>query len=406
MRPHMVYKKDKDSIMPFDLQHLRQDTPGCAHVLHFNNAGSSLMPRPVLDATVAHLQLETRIGGYEAAAQATQSLEHVYDAVATLISCSRDEVAIVENATRAWDMAFYSIPFKPGDRILTASTEYASNYIAFLQRSQKTGATIEVIPTDEHGQVSVDALKNMLDDRVKLIAITHIPTNSGIVQPIADIGKLTHAAGILYLVDACQSVGQMPIDVQQIGCDMLSATGRKYLRGPRGTGFLYVRRSVLEQLEPPFLDLHSAEWVSPDRYEIRPDARRFENWETNYAGKIGLGVAIDYANSLGLDVIWRRVKTLAYQLRSQLTTLPDVIVRDRGITQCGIVTFTIEGHDPEDIKRTLTASNINVSVAMRNGALLDMDAKKLASVVRASVHYYNSEEEIDRFCQHIANIIR
>ena len=391
--------------MPFDLQRLRQDTPGCAHVLHFNNAGSSLMPQPVLDATVAHLQLEARIGGYEAAAQAAKSIEHVYDAVAALINCARDEVAIVENATRAWDMAFYSIPLQAGDRILTASTEYASNYIAFLQRAQKTGVTIEVIPADEHGQVSLDALKNMLDEKVKLIAITHVPTNSGIVQPIAAIGKLAREAGILYLVDACQSVGQMPIDVQQIGCDMLSATGRKYLRGPRGTGFLYVRRTILEQLEPPFLDLHAAEWVSPTHYEIRSDARRFENWETNYAGKIGLGVAIDYANHLGLDTIWRRVKTLAYQLRSQLTTLPDVIVRDRGITQCGIVTFTIEGHDPEDIKRTLSAANINVSVAMRNGALLDMDARKLTSVVRASVHYYNSEEEIERFCRNMERII-
>ncbi|GAC1434605.1 MAG: aminotransferase class V-fold PLP-dependent enzyme [Ktedonobacteraceae bacterium] len=391
--------------MPFDLQRVRQDTPGCAHVLHFNNAGSSLMPQPVLDATVAHLQLEARIGGYEAAAQAKNSIEHVYDAVATLISCSRDEVAILENATRAWDMAFYSIPFKSGDRILTASTEYASNYIAFLQQAQKTGAVIEVIPNDEHGQVSLDALRKMLDNKVRLIAFTHVPTNSGLVQPIAAIGKIAREAGILYLVDACQSVGQMPIDVQSIGCDMLSATGRKYLRGPRGTGFLYVRRAILERLDPPFLDLHAAEWVAADRYEIRQDARRFENWETNYAGKIGLGVAIDYANHLGLDTIWRRVKTLAYQLRSQLTTLPDVIVRDRGITQCGIVTFTIEGHDPEDIKRKLAASNINVSVATRNGALLDMDARKLTSVVRASVHYYNSEEEIERFCQHIAHII-
>ena len=342
--------------MPFDLQHIRQDTPGCAHVLHFNNAGSSLMPQPVLDATIAHLQLEARIGGYEAAAQATHSIEHVYDAVATLINCSRDEIAIVENATRAWDMAFYSIPFKHGDRILTASSEYASNYIAFLQRAQKTGAIIEVIPNDEHGQVSLGALKNMIDDKVKLIAITYVPTNSGLVQPIAAIGKVAREAGILYLVDACQAIGQIPIDVQQVGCDMLSTTGRKYLRGPRGTGFLYVRHNVLEQLEPPFLDLHAAQWVAPDRYEIRDDARRFENWETNYAAKIGLGVAIDYANSIGLDTIWRRIKALSYQLRSQLTTLPDVIVRDRGITQCGIVTFTVEGHDPEDIKRQLATS--------------------------------------------------
>ena len=392
--------------MPFDLQRVRQDTPGCTHVLHFNNAGSSLMPQPVLDATIAHLQLEARIGGYEAAAQARNRIEHVYDAVATLINCSRDEVAIIENATRAWDMGFYSIPFQPGDRILTASSEYASNYIAFLQRAQKTGAIIEVIPNDEHGQVSLDALRNMIDNKVKLIAITHVPTNSGLVQPIVAIGKIAREAGVLYLVDACQAIGQIPIDVQQVGCDMLSTTGRKYLRGPRGTGFLYVRHALIEQLEPPFLDLHAAEWVSADHYKMRPDARRFESWETNYAAKIGLGVAIDYANHIGLDSIWHRIKTLSYQLRSQLTTLPDVIVRDRGITQCGIVTFTVEGHDPEEIKRKLAASNINVSVAVRSSALLDMDARKLTSVIRASVHYYNSEEEVERFCQQIEKIVR
>ncbi len=391
--------------MLFDLQRARQDTPGCANVLHFNNAGSSLMPQQVLDATISHLHLEANIGGYEAAAQAKDSVEHVYDAVAGLINCSRDEVAIIENATRAWDMAFYSIPLKPGDRILTASPEYASNYIAFLQRVQKTGAIIEVIPNDEHGQVSLDALQNMLDNRVKLIALTHVPTNSGLVQPVAAVGRIARQAGILYLVDACQSTGQMPIDVQQIGCDMLSTTGRKYLRGPRGTGFLYVRRNLLEQLEPPFLDLYSAQWVASDRYEIRKDARRFETFETNYSAKIGLGVAIDYAAQLGLDNIWRRVKALSYQLRSQLTTLPDIIVRDRGILQCGIVTFTVEGHDPEDIRRELAASNINVSVAVRSSALLDMDARKLTSVVRASVHYYNSEEEIEQFCSLIEKIV-
>ncbi len=391
--------------MPFDLQHVRQDTPGCAHVLHFNNAGSALMPQPVLDATIAHLQLEAQIGGYEAATQAHDAIEHVYDATAALLNCSRDEVAIVENATRAWDMAFHSIPFKPGNRILTAASEYASNYIAFIQIAQKTGAVVEVVPNDAQGQVSLDALRNMIDDRVKLIAITHVPTNGGLVQPIAAIGKVAREAGILYLVDACQSSGQMPLDVQQIGCDMLSATGRKYLRGPRGTGFLYVRRDILERLEPPFLDLLSATWVAPDRYEIRSDARRFENWETNYAGKIGLGVAIDYTNQQGLDTIWRRVKALAYQLRSQLAALPDVIVRDRGVTQCGIVTFTIEGKDPEEIQQQLAKSNINVSVSVRSSTLLDMDARKLNSMVRASVHYYNSEQEVERFCTKVVETL-
>jgi len=384
--------------MAFDLQRARQETPGCEHVLHFNNAGSSLMPQAVLDATIGHLQLEARIGGYEAAEQAEDAIERVYDAAATLINCSRDEIAVIENATRAWDMAFYSIPFQPGDRILTAMAEYASNYIAFLQIARKTGAVVEVVPNDAHGQLSLEALRKMIDERVKLIAITHVPTNGGLVNPIVEVGKVARENGILYLVDACQSVGQMPIDVEQIGCDMLSATGRKYLRGPRGTGFLYVRKSVLERLEPPLLDLHAAEWVDKDTYIMSPNARRFETWETNYAGKIGLGVAIDYALGLGMDSVWRRVKGLAYMLRTRLSPLPGVIVRDRGVNQCGIVTFNIEDKNPEEIKLALKKQHINVSVTTRGSTLLDMDARGLVSMVRASVHYFNSEDEVERFC--------
>jgi cysteine desulfurase/selenocysteine lyase len=391
--------------MPFDLQRSRQDTPGSAHVLHFNNAGSSLMPQPVLDATINHLQLEAQIGGYEAFQQANATIEHGYDAAAALIGCSRTEIAMVENATRAWDMAFYSIPFHAGDRILTSMTEYASNYIAFLQIAHKTGVVIEAIPNDEHGQVSVEALRNMIDEHVKLIAITHVPTSGGLVNPIADIGKVARAAGILYIVDACQSVGQMPIDVNTIGCDMLSATGRKYLRGPRGTGFLYVRQAVLERLEPPFLDMHAATWVARDRYEMRSDARRFENWEANYAGRIGLGVAIDYAMQWGVDTTWRRIKTLAYQLRTQLSPLPGVIVHDRGIIQCGIVTFTIEDKEPEAIQQELSDQHINVSVSVVESTRLDMEARGLTSMVRASVHYYNSEEEVERFCEQIEKML-
>lgn len=387
--------------MPFDLQRARLETPGCEHVLHFNNAGSALPPQPVLDATIAHLQLEARIGGYEAAAQAHEAIEHTYDAVASLLNCAREEVALVESATHAWDLAFYAIPFKPGDRILTAKAEYASNYIAYLQLARKIGVTVEAIPNDEHGQLSVAALRQMLDERVKLIAITHVPTSGGLVNPAAEVGKVAREHGILYLLDACQSVGQMPIDVASIGCDLLSATGRKYLRGPRGTGFLYVRDAILDQLEPPFLDLHSAEWVAPDRYTVRADARRFESWESNLAARIGLGVAIDYALSWGMDKIWRRVRDLAYALRTRLSPIPGVIVHDRGITQCGIVTFTVEGQEPAEIRRVLAAQQINVTVAERNSTLLDLGERGLTSMVRASVHYYNSEEEIERFTRAI-----
>jgi cysteine desulfurase / selenocysteine lyase len=389
--------------MAIDVQRARRETPGCESVLHLNNAGAALMPQSVLHATIGHLQLEALVGGYEAAAQAREAVEHVYDAAATLVGCHRDEIAIVENATRAWDMAFYAVPLGPGDRILTAVAEYASNYIAFLQVARKTGAVVEVIPNDASGQLAVEALRRAIDDRVKLIAITHVPTNGGLVNPAAAVGQVAREAGVLYLLDACQSIGQLPIDVEAIGCDMLSATGRKYLRGPRGTGFLYVRREVLARLEPPFLDLHAAQWVARDRFEIRPDARRFENWETYYAGKIGLGVAIDYALQWGVEAIWDRIKRLADDLRQQLSTIPGVTVRDEGVERCGIVSFTVTGSDADKIQGRLAEVRINVSVSRVSSTRLDMEARALPDLVRASVHYYNTAEEIARFCAVLAS---
>ncbi len=384
--------------MTIDVARARRETPGCETVLHFNNAGSALMPQPVLEATRNYLDLEAQIGGYEAADREEAAVERVYGAAAELLGAAPDEIAFIENATRAWDMAFYALPFAPGDRILTARAEYVSNVVAFLQVAEKTGAVVEVIPSDETGQVSVEALAAMIDERVKLIAITHVPTNGGLVNPAAGIGKIAREAGITYLLDACQSVGQMPVDLGEIGCDILSTTGRKYVRGPRGTGLLYVRRELCQTLEPPFLDVHAADWVAADRYKIRGDARRIENWETNYAGKVGLGVALDYALGWGLDAIWERVQCLGERLRQELEAIPGVTVRDVGVERCGIVTFTVDGVGADEVQRQLAAQAMNVTVSSVSSTRFDMEARGLTEVVRASVHYYNDEAEVERFC--------
>jgi selenocysteine lyase/cysteine desulfurase len=384
--------------MTIDIARVRTETPACAHVLHFNNAGAALPPAPVIGAVCNHLKREATIGGYEAAEEASPSIEHAYDALAAMLGCGRDEVAMVENATRAWDMAFYAQTFRSGDRILTGRSEYASNAIALLQVAGRTGARIEVVPDDAHGQIDVEALRNLLDSRVRLIALTHVPTNGGLVNPAAAVGAVAREAGVPFLLDACQSAGQMPLRVDELGCDMLSATGRKFLRGPRGTGFLYVRRQWIEKLDPPLLDLHAATWTSPDTYEVRKDAKRFENWESFVAGRIGLGVAVDYALGLGLDAIRLRVTELAEALRAQLTAIPGVTVRDKGLVRCGIVTFTKETEDPASLHRRLRARAINTSVSTAEYARFDMAERKLESMLRASVHYYNTEEEVARFC--------
>ncbi|MDN3354585.1 aminotransferase class V-fold PLP-dependent enzyme [Actinomadura sp. DC4] len=377
-----------------DITRIRADTPGCARVTHFNNAGAALQPRPVLDTVRGHLETEGLIGGYEAADAAMDRLVGAYDSLARLVNAGPGEIAITENATRAWDTAFYGIRFRPGDRVLTSAGEYGSNALALLHAARERGIKVEVLPDDEHGQVSLDALSATLGPDVRLVAVNHIPTHDGLVNPVAEIGRLVRAAGALYLVDAVQSVGQLPVDVDAIGCDLLSATGRKFLRGPRGIGFLYVRRAVLDLIAPTFIDDRSAEWTGPESYELREDARRFESYERSAALQLGLAAAAEYAMEIGLDVIERRVSALAARLREALAEVPGVVVRDRGARRSGIVTFTREGHDSAEIVASLARKKINVRLSEQTYRY-DEGATP-APRVRASVHYYNTEEEIAR----------
>jgi len=383
---------------------LRRDTPGTENVIHFNNAGAALMPKVVSKSIINYLCEESLYGGYETADKNRNSIEETYSVIGKFINAHSNEIALLENATAAWNMAFFSIDFSDGDRILTSKSEYASNYLSYLRLQEKVNVQIEVIPNDEHGLTSVTSLNNMMDGKVKLISITHIPTNSGLVNPVEKIGEIAQKHDCFYLVDACQSVGQYPVDVQAIGCDMLSATGRKYLRGPRGTGFLYVNSDQISNLLPPFIDLHAAEWTSKTTYQIRNDARRFENWEMNYAGVMGLKKAVEYASDIGIQRIWKRITKLAEKLRWELAELPGVTIHDIGKTKGGIVTFTIDSISAQEVKKYLSDKNINVSTSSKSSTLLDMDERDLSNLIRASVHYYNTETEIKQFITAIDNI--
>lgn len=389
----------------FDINRARRDTKACEDIVHFNNAGSSLMPIPVADALRSYLAQEEMIGGYETVEAQTDALQNFYASTARLLNCKPTEVAFVENATRAWDMAFYSLRFAEGDKILTSIAEYGSNVIAYNQQVARHGVELVFVDNDEHGQIDVKALESLIDDRVKLISITHIPTGGGLVNPASAVGKIANAAGIPFLLDSCQGMGQVDLDVEELGCDMLCGTGRKYLRGPRATGMLYVKESFINELEPYVLDQHAATLVSPTEYTIREDAKRFENWEQFFAGKAALGTAIDYAMSYGMPDIQHRVFSLGGELRKKLSDVDGVTLTDEGVQQCGIVTFKTAQKTPAEIKTRLREKQINVSVSGGSGGLVSFQQRGLVDVVRASVHYYNTSEEIDYFVTSLRKVL-
>jgi selenocysteine lyase/cysteine desulfurase len=391
--------------LPFDVDRARADTRALPHVLHFNNAGSSLMPAPVADGLHDFLVAEEQSGGYETAGARADQLDNFYSAFAKLLNCKPAEVAYIENATRAWDMVFYSIPLQPGDRILTSVAEYGSNIIACLQRARQTGAELVVVPNDEHGQLDTRALQALIDERTRLICVSHIPTGGGLVNPVSEIGRIANDANVPFLLDACQSMGHMPVDVAEIGCDFASGTGRKYLRGPRGTGVLYISEAMTAKLEPVMLDQHAADLSTPTNYQVIETAKRFENWEQYFAGKAALGIAVDYAMSWGLDNIWQRNRTLADRLRHELEQIAGVTVTDEGQTRCGIVTFCSKQKAATELQQLFAGACINVSVSSGSGTLRSFQQRGLDEVLRASVHYFNTESEIDVFIDKLARYL-
>lgn len=395
------------------LETLRADTPGTQHVVHLNNAGASLMPMPVVEAITNYIALEAEMGGYEAAESSRDAIRGFYTATAELLNTKPDNIAATANATDAYARALSAIPFERGDVILTTRNDYASNQIAFLSLQKRFGLKIVRADDDTYGGVSVDDMAAKIRSlRPRLVAVTHVPTNSGLVQPVEAIGQLCREYDALYLVDACQSVGQLPVDVTQIQCDFLTATCRKFLRGPRGMGFLYVSDKVLsEGYAPLFIDLHGASWESADQFRPVPTALRFEDWEFPYALVLGAAEAHRYALRVGLENIARRNAELCTTLRTKLSALPNaarpgVRLLDEGHHLSSIITLASERKSAADLKAALSAERINTSLSTYGSAILDYERKGMTTAaLRISPHYYNTETEIDTVVETLERIL-
>jgi selenocysteine lyase/cysteine desulfurase len=378
-----------------DLAAVRRDTPACHRGVFLDTAGSSLPPVQVLDEVIGHLRREAEVGGYRAHDERLEDLENGYGVLAELLGCEPDEVAFTDSATRSWLAAFDAVPLSADDRVLVTEAEYAGNAIPLLRRAAEVGASVLPVPSDPTGCVDVNALRAMLDERVKLVSLVHVPTNGGLVNPVAPVAEAAHDVGALVLLDGCQSVGQVPVDAGALGVDIISGTGRKWLRGPRGSGFLMVRRAVLPRLRPRQVDLRSGTWSSPDRYELRSDARVFELWESSVADRLGLLAAVRYALALGIDSIAAAVRDRAAYLRAGLSAVPGVTVHDLGTDQCGIVSFTVDGVPPAAVMSRLAAHDVTVTVTGVTSTQYDMTRRGLPEVVRASPHYFLTPEQLD-----------
>jgi cysteine desulfurase/selenocysteine lyase len=391
--------------VPLDLAAIRRDTRACEIVAHFNNAGASLPPSVVMDTVHHHLRSEEVFGGYEAQALVEDDLARARGSLAALVGGRAREIAFLSSSTQAFATALLSLPWKRGDRILVGENEYPSNVHAYAFLKKRHGVRVRYVPDDEYGQIDVDALRGAIDERTRLIVLTHVPTYSGLVNPASEVGAVAREAGVPFLLDACQSIGQLDLDVGEIGCDMLSAAGRKYLRGPRGSAFLWVRQSMLETMTPPVADQNGAAWNGGEDFDYAEDARRFEVFERSVALQLGLGAAARYALGVGMAAVEDRVRVLAAGLRGLLSDIPGVTVRDRGKNLCGIVTFTVEGFSAEEIGVALRERFINTSIVRRSMAMRTFPARDLAEVTRASVHYYNTEDELLRLADTVRSLL-
>jgi cysteine desulfurase / selenocysteine lyase len=380
-----------------NVEQLRQETPGCLNQIFFNNAGASLIPKPALKAMIDYLEQENLVGGYELAQQKMPQTAQFYEQAAILLNTKPQNIAFANHATDAYNKAISSIPFKKNDTILTTIDDYVSNHITFLSLQKRFGINIITSKKRFNNEIDFeDFEEKIIVHKPILVAVTHVPTNTGLIQNVEKVGELCQKHNALFLLDACQSVGQIEVDVQNIQCDFLTATGRKFLRGPRGTGLLYVSDKVLNLgLEPLFLDLHSAQWTSTNTYKTVKTAQKFESWELSHASLLGFATSLKYLNDIGIKNIEIQNKKISGYFREKLSIIENILVLDYGKNLSNIITWQHKKLSLLEHQTILKQNKICFSIAHKSVAIFDFEAKKVDWAIRFSPHYYNTIEEID-----------
>lgn len=386
-----------------DLNAIRKDTPGCSDKIFLNSAGSSLMSKIVVDTIVNYLYEEQQFGGYETINRNSALINEFYKEAAKLINAKPDNIAFVTSSTDGYAKALSSISFKEGDCIITTNDDYVSNQIAFISLQKRHHINIVRVANLPDHELDLEDFERLIKKhQPKLVAVTHIPTNSGLIQNVEGVGRLCKQYDILYLVDACQSVGQCVVDIEKIGCDFLTATGRKFMRGPRGTGILYVSDRVLRtEMAPLFLDNEGAKWTTFNEYQLSSTAKRFEHFERSSASLLGLKEALKYANTLGMANIESYNRELSGKLRVNLQNM-GFRVLDKGNNLSSIITFCQQDGNTETIQKILRENNVFFTVSNKNNALIDFTSKNVDHAIRLSPHYFNTLEEIEKVSQLLA----
>ncbi|MFB6454976.1 aminotransferase class V-fold PLP-dependent enzyme [Chitinophaga sp. Hz27] len=384
-----------------DLNTLRRDTPGCDHVIHLNNAGAALIPLPVLTAMQEYIKEEAEFGGYETAEKYAVALDSFYDLAAQLLQTHSRNIAFTTNSTDSYNKALSAVPFKEGDVVLLTENDYPANFISLINLEKRYGIKLVLVKNVADGEIDLEDLEDKIRTyHPKLVSITHIPTSSGLVQPAEAIGEITSRYDTLYLLDACQSLGQLPVTAAATKADFISGTTRKFLRGPRGAGLLYVSDRALDMgLEPLLPDGAGNVWTGPFTYTPGTDAKRFELWEKSRAIQMGSIAALKYLLDIGIENVSTRNQMLATELRLALQEVPGVKLQDRGKQLSSIITFTVAGKQEAGAKQFFRERGINIFTSLKSSAVIDFQEKGIDWVMRVSPHYYNDGEELTRFLE-------